>query len=78
MKRGAGFPRSGARETPISAGAALTGGFQWAIWMCGLAGLAAIPVAFLLIRGRNRKAGEPATSLGSREGETAGARVAVG
>jgi hypothetical protein len=30
--------------------AALTGGFQWALWVCGLTGLAAIPVTFLLIR----------------------------
>jgi MFS family permease len=30
--------------------AALTGGFQWALWVCGAIGLAAIPVAFLLIR----------------------------
>ena len=30
--------------------AALTGGFHWALWVCGLTGLAAIPVAFVLIR----------------------------
>jgi EmrB/QacA subfamily drug resistance transporter len=30
--------------------AALTGGFQWALWVCGVTGLAAIPVTFLLIR----------------------------
>ena len=30
--------------------AALTGGFQWALWVCGLAGLVAVPVTFLLIR----------------------------
>jgi EmrB/QacA subfamily drug resistance transporter len=30
--------------------AALTGGFQWALWVCGLTGLAAIPVTFALIR----------------------------
>ena len=30
--------------------AALTGGFQWALWVCGLTGLGAIPVTFLLIR----------------------------
>ena len=29
---------------------ALTGGFQRALWVCGLSGLAAIPVAFVLIR----------------------------
>jgi MFS family permease len=33
-----------------AAGAALTGGFEWAFWVCGLAGLAAVPVTFLLIR----------------------------
>ena len=32
------------------AAAALTGGFQWAFWVTGLAGLAAVPVTFLLIR----------------------------
>jgi EmrB/QacA subfamily drug resistance transporter len=30
--------------------AALTGGFQWALWVCGLTGLVAIPVTFVLIR----------------------------
>jgi Major Facilitator Superfamily len=30
--------------------AALTGGFQWALWVCGLTGLAAVPVALVLIR----------------------------
>ena len=30
--------------------AALTGGFQRALWVCGLTALAAIPVAFVLIR----------------------------
>src|SRR5271156_6528373 len=29
---------------------ALTGGFHWAFWVCGLAGLSAVPVAFLLVR----------------------------
>jgi hypothetical protein len=29
---------------------ALTGGFTWALWVCGLTGLVAIPVAFALIR----------------------------
>jgi EmrB/QacA subfamily drug resistance transporter len=35
-----------------SAPGALTGGFQWALWVCGLIGLAALPVTFLLIRRR--------------------------
>jgi EmrB/QacA subfamily drug resistance transporter len=30
--------------------AALTGGFQWAFWVIGLTGLAAVPVTFLVIR----------------------------
>jgi EmrB/QacA subfamily drug resistance transporter len=29
---------------------ALTGGFQWAFWACGLIGLSAVPITFLLIR----------------------------
>jgi EmrB/QacA subfamily drug resistance transporter len=33
-----------------AATAALTGGFQWALWVCGLVGLAAVPVTFLLVR----------------------------
>ncbi len=33
-----------------SSAAALTGGFQWALWLCGLTGLAAVPVTFVLIR----------------------------
>jgi EmrB/QacA subfamily drug resistance transporter len=33
-----------------STAAALTGGFQWALWVCGLTALAGIPVSFLLIR----------------------------
>src|SRR5262249_51086943 len=33
-----------------AATAALTGGFQWAFWVTGLTGLAAVPVTFLLIR----------------------------
>ena len=32
------------------AATALTGGFQWALWVCGLTALVAIPVTFLLIR----------------------------
>jgi len=29
---------------------ALTGGFHWALWVCGLTGLTAVPVALLLVR----------------------------
>jgi hypothetical protein len=34
--------------------AALTGGLQWAMWVCGLASLAAIPAAYALIRGTRK------------------------
>jgi hypothetical protein len=30
--------------------AALTSGFQWALWACGLIGLAGVPVTVLLLR----------------------------
>jgi MFS family permease len=30
--------------------AALTGGFTWALWVCGLTGLVAVPVALLFVR----------------------------
>jgi hypothetical protein len=46
--------------------AALTGGFQWALWVCGLTGLAAIPVAFV---GHRQRGGQPTasnTATGSR------------
>jgi EmrB/QacA subfamily drug resistance transporter len=35
-----------------STSTALTGGFQLALWVCGLTGLVAVPVTFLLIRRR--------------------------
>jgi hypothetical protein len=35
-----------------AAPAALTGGFHWAFWVTGLTALAAVPVTFLLIRGK--------------------------
>jgi Major Facilitator Superfamily len=41
--------------------AALTGGFQLALWVCGLTGLVAIPVTFVLIR-RGEMAGAVAKS----------------
>jgi hypothetical protein len=28
----------------------LTGGFQWAFWVCGAIALLAVPVTFLLVR----------------------------
>ena len=30
--------------------AALTGGFQWAFWVCGAIGLAGVPLTLLLVR----------------------------
>jgi EmrB/QacA subfamily drug resistance transporter len=42
-----------------TAPAALTGGFQWALWVCGAIGLAAIPVTFLLIRGEDMAQAAP-------------------
>jgi EmrB/QacA subfamily drug resistance transporter len=42
-----------------TAPAALTGGFQWALWVCGAIGLAAIPVTFLLIRGKDMAQAAP-------------------
>jgi MFS family permease len=36
--------------------AALTGGFQWAFWVCGAIGLLAVPVALLLVRHRDERA----------------------
>ncbi len=41
--------RAGLSQGHLAA-AALTSGFQWAFWVCGLTGLAAVPVTFLLIR----------------------------
>jgi EmrB/QacA subfamily drug resistance transporter len=41
-------------DAGIAPPAALTGGFQWALWVSGAIGLAAIPVTFLLIRGSQR------------------------
>ena len=36
-----------------TAPAALTGGFQWAFWVCGAIGVAAVPITFLLVRSRD-------------------------
>jgi EmrB/QacA subfamily drug resistance transporter len=49
--------------------AALTGGFQWALWVCGLTALAAIPVTFALIR--RAEIARPAA--GTRQPEVAAA-----
>jgi hypothetical protein len=45
------------RGDPVAA--ALTGGFQLALWVCGLAGLAAVPVALVVI-GRQKNTGPAA------------------
>jgi EmrB/QacA subfamily drug resistance transporter len=47
--------------------AALTGGFQWAFWVCGAIALLAIPVTFLLVRDEVAPAPafEPAPATGS-------------
>ena len=42
--------------------AALTGGFQWALWVCGAIGLAAIPITLLLVRRRELATNDAATS----------------
>ena len=34
----------------VAPAAALTSGFQWAFWVCGAIGLAAVPVTYLLVR----------------------------
>jgi EmrB/QacA subfamily drug resistance transporter len=54
--------------------AALTGGFQWAFWVCGTIGLAAIPIAFLLVRSRDLSpsaTARPALSTESTQREAA-------
>ena len=45
--------------------AALTGGFQLALWVCGLTGLAAVPVALGLIRRQQKAAAVGRHSHGS-------------
>ena len=54
------------------AAAALTGGFQWALWVCGITGLAAVPVAFALIRRR-----EMARSVSAQRDATPATETAV-
>jgi EmrB/QacA subfamily drug resistance transporter len=52
-------------DSGAAAPAALTGGFQWAFWLCGAIALAAIPITFLLIRSRDlapTAAAQPALS----------------
>jgi NAD(P)-dependent dehydrogenase (short-subunit alcohol dehydrogenase family) len=47
--------------------AALTGGFQWALWVCGLTALPAIPLTFALIR-RTEMAKAAATTQPTQAG----------
>jgi EmrB/QacA subfamily drug resistance transporter len=47
--------------------AALTGGFQWAFWVCGAIGLAAVPITFLLVRSRDLSPGATAQPVLSTE-----------
>jgi len=45
------------------AAAALTGGFQWALWVCGITGLAAVPAVFALSRHKEiAEAGDATTA----------------
>ena len=44
---------------------ALTGGFHWALWVCGLVGLTAVPVALLLVR--RTEMGQSAAAAPERE-----------
>lgn len=48
---------------------ALTSGFHWALWVCGLTGLAAVPVALLLVRaGRAYRLGRGSPDPGRNTG----------
>ena len=50
----------------VASVAALTGGLQWAMWACGAMGLAAIPVAFALMRRERGERGGRGERFGSR------------
>jgi EmrB/QacA subfamily drug resistance transporter len=59
-------------DSGSAAPAALTGGFQWAFWVCGAIALAAIPVTFLLVRSRDLvSAAEATLPIGSTQKEAA-------
>jgi EmrB/QacA subfamily drug resistance transporter len=47
-----------------STAGALTGGFTSALWVCGLTGLAAVPLAFILVRQRELAAAVAASTSG--------------
>jgi EmrB/QacA subfamily drug resistance transporter len=42
---------------------ALTGGFHWAFWVCGLIALAAVPTTAMLVRRSKTAAGEPESAV---------------
>ncbi len=52
--------------------AALTGGFQWALWVCGGIALAAVPVTFLLLRRDPAPAGTGRARASLARGRLAG------
>jgi hypothetical protein len=45
----------------VGAAVALTGALHWAFWVCGLIGLAAIPITLLLVRGEELAGAVPRT-----------------
>jgi EmrB/QacA subfamily drug resistance transporter len=47
-------------DSGSAAPAALTGGFQWAFWVCGAIALTAVPITFLLVRSRDLVSATPA------------------
>jgi hypothetical protein len=68
----------------VASTAALTGGLQWAMWACGATGLAAIPVAFALIRrerggrgGRGGRRGDVLAAVPAQEPVTVVSRSAT-
>jgi EmrB/QacA subfamily drug resistance transporter len=64
------------------AAAALTGGYEWALWVCGLIGLAGVPVTLLLIRRADMAKAVATTqartsvTVASSAGESGGPRAA--
>jgi EmrB/QacA subfamily drug resistance transporter len=47
-------------DSGSAAPAALTGGFEWAFWVCGAIALTAVPITFLLVRSRDLVSATPA------------------
>jgi EmrB/QacA subfamily drug resistance transporter len=50
-------------DSGSAAPAALTGGFQWAFWVCGAIALTAVPITFLLVRSRDLASATPAEAI---------------